>query len=309
MTLLATMVAACSGPVAVPSASPAATPSLPTEIPVQSAGPSTAVLVGAGDIAQCETGASHDTDPATTAALVAQIPGIVFTAGDDAYESGTDADFSKCYNPTWGAFKDRTLLPAVGNHDFYTPGGSGYFSYFGSIAGTPGQGWYSSDIGGWHIVVLNSNCAIVGCTPDSPQVRWLQADLAAHPATCTMAIWHHPRFSSGFHGDDLAVAPFWDALAAAHTDLIINGHDHDYERFAPQDPSGALDVADGIHEIIVGTGGAELRPFEAIKPNSVIRDAGTFGVLVLTLHASSYDWRFVPVAGSTFTDSGSANCH
>src|SRR5207253_5460212 len=134
-------------------------------------------------------------------------------------------------------------------------------------------------------------------------------DLAAHPATCTMAIWHHPRFSSGTHGDDLLVAPFWDALSAADADLIVNGHDHDYERFAPQTPSGALDVLGGIHEIVVGTGGAELRDFAAIKPTSVVRAAGTFGVLVLTLHAASYDWRFVPVPGSTFTDSGSANCH
>jgi acid phosphatase type 7 len=265
--------------------------------------------VGAGDIAACNSGPVGGTAAAATAALVEAIPGTVFTAGDDAYEDGTPVEFQTCYDPTWGAFKDRTLLPAAGNHDFNTPGGAGYFGYFGARAGTPGEGWYSTDIGGWHIVVLNSNCTIVGCGPGSPQYTWLQEDLADHPTVCTLAIWHHPRFSSGFHQNALAVAPFWALLSAAHADLIINGHDHDYERFAPQSPAGALDTVDGIREIVVGTGGAPLRRFGRLAANSEVENDSTHGVIVLTLHAASYDWRFVPVAGETFTDSGSSSCH
>ena len=265
--------------------------------------------MGAGDIANCAGGSASTSAAAATAKLVAGIPGTVFTAGDEAYEVGSPADYRDCYDPTWGAFKGRTLLPATGNHEYETPGAAGYFGYFGSAAGTPGAGWYSTDIGGWHIVVLNANCTLVGCGPGSPQLDWLQADLAAHPAACTLAIWHQPRFSSGYHRNDGAVAPFWDVLSAAHADLIVNGHDHDYERFAPQDPSGALDPSNGIREIVVGTGGAQLRPFEAVVPNREAASDVTHGVLVLNLHATSYDWRFNPIAGETFTDSGSANCH
>jgi acid phosphatase type 7 len=265
--------------------------------------------VGAGDIADCDDGPASDSVAAATAALVAQIPGTVFTAGDEAYEDGTTSEFQGCYDPTWGAFKDRTLLPALGNHEYKTPGGAGYFGYFGARAGTPGDGWYSSDIGGWHIVVLNANCTIVGCGPGSPQLEWLKADLATHPAVCTLAIWHQPLFSSGFHRDGLAVKPFWDALWAAHADLIINGHDHDYERFAPQDPDGRLDLTGGIREIVVGTGGAPLRPFVSVDLNRETANAATHGVIVLSLHATSYDWQFVPVAGETFADSGATACH
>ena len=197
------------------------------------------------------------------------------TASDGAYERLTGR-LRRATTPR-GCVKDRTLLPALGNHEFKTPGGAGYFAYFGARAGTPGEGWYSTDIGGWHIVVLNSNCTIVGCGPGSPQLTWLKADLAAHPAMCTLAIWHHPRFSSGFHRNALAVAPFWAALSAAHADLIINGHDHDYERFAPQSPAGTLDTADGIREIVVGTGGAQLRPFTETEPNREAASDDTHG--------------------------------
>lgn len=284
---------------AAPSAEPSASP----------LGPVTAVLVGAGDIADCDNRPSGESAAAATALLVDKIPGTVFTAGDAAYEIGSPANFAACYDPTWGIFKDRTLLPATGNHEYKTPGATGYFDYFGSAAGTPGQGWYSTDLGGWHIVVLNANCTIVGCGAGSPQLDWLSADLAAHPAACTLAIWHQPRFSSGFHRDDTAVSPFWDVLAAAHADLIVNGHDHDYERFAPQDPSGRLDPVNGIREIVAGTGGATLRAFVTILPNREVASDTTQGVLVLTLHAGGYDWRFEPIAGETFTDSGSAACH
>lgn len=302
LVLLAAMcLAACSG-----GSSPAPT-GAPT--PGTAEGPVTATLVGAGDIAACDQGPVSATAAAATAALVAGVPGTVFTAGDDAYESGTPAQFSDCYDPTWGEFKVRTLLPSAGNHDFETSGGAGYFDYFGPRAGTPGEGWYSTDIGGWHVVVLNSNCVIVGCGPGSPQLTWLATDLAAHPVACTLAIWHHPLFSSGFHRDDSAVAPFWAVLSTAHADLVINGHDHDYERFAPQDQTGRFDPILGLREIVVGTGGAPLRAFGAVQPNREAADATSHGVIVLTLHTAGYDWRFVPVAGKTFTDSGSATCH
>jgi alkaline phosphatase len=260
------------------------------------------VLVGAGDIASC----AYTTD-SDTAALVDAIPGRVFTAGDLSYPRGTRAQFRDCYGPTWGRFRARTS-PAVGNHEYGTPGARGYFRYFGARAGTRGKGWYAYNLGTWRIYVLNSNCDIVRCGAGSQQRRWLKADLAAHPRRCVAAIWHHPLFSSGFHRANPMVRPLWRALAKAGADVVINGHDHDYERFAPQTTAGRPAPAK-IREFVVGTGGTSLRPFGAIARNSVARNADTHGVLKLTLHAGSYDWQFVPVAGETWTDAGSASCH
>jgi len=262
------------------------------------------VLVGAGDIADCTTGADM-----ATARLVEGIPGIVFTAGDEAYPEGSAENFRDCYDPSWGRFLDRTL-PAVGNHEYGTAGAAGYYGYFGSdgSGGWPsGHAWYSLQVGTWHVVVLDSDCDIVGCGRRSPQLAWLKADLAGHPARCTLAIWHHPRFSSGGHGNDPAVAPFWRALMRAGAELVINGHDHDYERFAPQTPGGRLDHEDGIREIVAGTGGAHLRRFHRTKPNSRLR-LRTYGVLRLTLHPASYSWRFVRTDGSS-ADAGTTACH
>ena len=255
------------------------------------------VLVGAGDIASCT--ASGDTK---TAALVSAIPGTVFTTGDNVYPSGTLSQFQSCYDPTWGAFKSRTR-PSAGNHDYETAGASGYFAYFGSSAGDAGKGYYAYNLGAWRIYALNSNCADVGgCGATSAQTKWLKADLAANPRRCVLAYWHHPLFSSGAHGNHARSRAFWDVLYAAHADVILNGHDHDYERFGRQTPSGTAS-ANGIREFVVGTGGAERRPFGSIKRQSLVRNATTFGVLKLTLHATSYDWKFVPEAGKTFTDS------
>jgi hypothetical protein len=263
------------------------------------------VLVGAGDIAGCATD-----DDAQTAALLDRIPGVVFTAGDSVYESGSAGDFTRCYEPTWGRHRERTR-PAPGNHDYLTPAAAGYFGYFGAAAGDPATGFYSFDLGSWHIVVLNSNCADVpgGCGPASPEEWWLQADLARHRARCTLAIWHHPRFSSGMHGSDDTVDAFWEVLYEAGADVVVNGHDHDYERFAPQTPAGEPDAAHGIREFVVGTGGAPLRAFGDQLATSEVRDASTHGVLALTLRPAGYDWRFVPVAEGSFTDSGTAACH
>lgn len=264
------------------------------------------VLVGAGDIANCRNLAGAK----TTAKLVEEIPGEVFTAGDDAVPSGSAEEFRDCYNPTWGHFKNRTR-PAAGNHEFHADGASPYFAYFGAAAGDPLSGYYSYDLGAWHIVVLNSECALVGgCGRGSTQERWLRQDLQSHPAACTLAYWHRPLFSSGSaHGNYPPVKPFWDDLYSAKATIVINGHDHDYERFAPQDPDGNADPTHGIREFVVGTGGAHQRSFaSSFQPNSQLRVTRVFGVLKLTLHPRSYHWEFIPQPGKSFHDSGSGRC-
>jgi hypothetical protein len=269
------------------------------------------VLVGAGKIAACDSSGVGGDSPGdeATAKLLDDIPGTVFTAGDNAFTDGTAAQYQDCYDPTWGRHKARTM-PAPGQRDYNTAGASGYFGYFGSAAGDPTKGYYSYDRGQWHIVSLNSMCENVGgCGANSPMVTWLEQDLAANSSTCTLAYFNHPLFSSGYHGNKPKVRPIWDALYGAGADVVVNGRDHDYERFAPQDPSGAADPARGIREFVVGTGGAHHVPFETVQPNSEVRNADTYGVLKLTLHQSSYEWQFVPVEGQTFTDSGTTNCH
>lgn len=261
--------------------------------------PQGAILVGAGDIANC----AGDQDE-QTATLVDAIPGTVFTAGDNAYESGTLQQFQDCYDQSWGRFKGRTR-PAPGNHDYETDDASGYYAYFGAAAGPPGKGYYSYDLGGWHIVALNSS---IKTDAASEQAAWLRADLAAHPAACTLAYWHYPLFSSGHHGDNAKVRPLWDILYRYGADVVINGHDHSYERFDPQRPDGHADWTGGIREFVVGTGGAELLPMHRPKPNSLVRNSTTAGVLKLTLRPGTYSWEFIPVAGQSFRDSGEAAC-
>src|SRR5215217_5286372 len=262
------------------------------------------VLVGAGDIASCRS-----TGDEATADLLAGIRGTVATFGDNAYPRGTDADFAECYAPSWGKFKARTM-PSPGNHEYETAGASGYFGYFGRAAGNPGEGYYSYDLGSWHVISLNSNCSYVGgCGPGSPEEQWLKADLAAHSNACTLAYWHHPRFSSGINGDNSIVGPFWDDLYQGGAEVVLNGHDHDYERFAPLNPSGQPEPTQGIREFVVGTGGAELREFNRIIPTSEVQIAGMNGVLKMTLHPDSYDWQFVTAPGGIEADGGNASCH
>jgi hypothetical protein len=264
-----------------------------------------AVLVGAGDIADCRDLSGAE----ATAKLLDAIPGTVMAVGDLAYPDGTKENF-ECYDRTWGRARSRTRA-AAGNHEFHLAGATYYFSYFGTSAGNPKTGYYSYELGAWHIIVLNSECLEVGgCGAGSPQEKWLRADLAAHPATCKLAYFHKPLFSSGgTHGDDPQFKAFWEALYQAHADVIVNGHDHDYERFAPQNPSGEADPEHGIREFVVGTGGKNHRPFHAPDANSEVRNADTFGVLKLTLRGRGYDWNFVPEAGKSFTDSGMGTCH
>lgn len=265
------------------------------------------VLVGAGDIASCDDLAGAE----ATAKLIDKIPGTVFAVGDLAYPDGSAENLAKCYGPTWGRFKDRTR-PTAGNHEYHSGGVSAYASYFGTAAGDHKNAYYSYDLGAWHVIALNSECAEVGgCDASSPEGQWLKQDLAQHSTLCTLAYFHKPLFSSGAkHGNGPDMKPLWQTLYAAGADVVINGHDHDYERFAPQDPDGHADIRRGIREFVVGTGGKNShRTFADPKANSEMRQADTFGVLKLTLHASSYDWEFVPQAGKTFKDSGTGPCH
>jgi len=255
------------------------------------------IIAGAGDIAT-----SGSKDAATAATLTALNPTAVFALGDNAYPDGTAANYQNFYGPTWGQHKAKTN-PTPGNHDYHTSGASGYFSYFGARAPAA---YYAWSIGAWRFYSLNSEIAH---DAGSAQISWLKRDLAANPKACVGAYWHKPLFSSGRHGNNSSMRPFWDALYAANADLVLAGHDHTYERFAPQTPAGQRDTARGIREFVVGTGGASLYPFPIVRPNSEVRNNTAWGVLKLTLHASAFDWKFQPISGQSFTDSGSQSCH
>jgi acid phosphatase type 7 len=264
-----------------------------------------AILIGAGDIADCTDLAGAE----ATAKILENNPGTVMAIGDLAYPDGTKDNFV-CYDKTWGRVKDRTR-PAVGNHEFHSTDATYYFHYFGDTAGSFRDGFYSYELGAWHIVVLNSECQeIGGCQAGSREEAWLRQDLAKSKAACTLAYFHKPLFSSGAkHGNDPSVKALYAALYDAGAELVIGGHDHDYERFAPQDPDGKADPKRGIREFVVGTGGKSHRPFADPLPNSEVRNNDAYGVLKLTLRSGDYDWVFIPEAGKTFTDSGHGTCH
>jgi len=273
-----------------------------------------AEVVAAGDIASCRTEGDEATAKLVeaTAKLVEATDGQVLVLGDEAYPRGTAANFEECYGPSWGRFKGRTK-PVPGNHEYYTEGARGYFEYFGEAAGDPEGGYYSYELGSWHVVALNSNCEEVHCGPGSPQTRWLKEDLAANDeARCTLAYMHHPRFSSGEkHGSTAGgVEKLWEALYEVDTDVVLSGHEHNYERFSPQDAQGRADPEGGIRQFVVGTGGGGGEaPISDPIANSEVRIDGIDGVLKLTLLPKSYEWEFVPVEGESFTDSGAAQCH
>src|SRR3989440_9685769 len=270
--------------------------------------PGSVTLVGAGNIARCDR-----TNDEATATLLDGIAGTVFALGDAGYPNGTATNYANCYNPSWGRHKARTY-PVTGNHDYDSSAtAAGYFGYFGAAAGDPTRGYYSYDLGAWHIIVLNSNSSRVATALGSPQEAWLRADLAATAKKCVLAMWHNPRFYSttgSSFSPTSAVKPFWDDLYAAHATLIVNAHMRDYERFAPQTPAGTADPVAGIREFVVGTGGEGLDGTNTlIIPNSEARINGVYGVLQLTLYDGSYAWQFVPVAGQTTSDVGSGTCY
>jgi hypothetical protein len=266
---------------------------IPTSTPTSSS--SSVTLVGAGDITNC----SRNQDK-LTAQLLDIIPGTVFTVGDNAYEEGTYSEFLNCYDPNWGRHKSRTK-PSPGNHEYLTSGAAGYFQYFNNI-----PAYYAYDLGTWRIYALNSEISI---SATSAQITWLQNDLVSNPSQCVLAYWHRPRWSSGEnHGKASSIQTLWGILYGAGAELVINGHEHNYERFAEMNAAGAA-VSDGLREIVVGTGGAKLYPFGTPLSASQVRDSTSYGVLKLTLRSTSYEWEFVPAEGSTFRDRGSSNCH
>jgi hypothetical protein len=278
----------------------------------------TAVLVAAGDIAcnpldnKFEGRSDEETGcrQRATARLIGPLhPTVVMPLGDTQYQHGGYGDFLASYAPSWGKYLPITR-PVIGNHEYETPRAAGYFGYFGRAAGDARRGYYSFEIGRWHAIVLNSACKRVGgCDAGSPQERWLRRDLATHGNRCTLAAWHEPRFSSGAHEQNPELQRLWADLHAARAEVVLAGHDHDYERFAPLDAHGRPQPRRGVRSFVVGTGGVGLRGFRSIAVGSEVRQNYTFGVLALTLRPSDYDWRFVPVGANGFRDSGSGTCH
>ena len=254
-------------------------------------------FVGAGDIAHCWL-----TGDEATARMLDRIPGTVYTLGDNAYNDGSTTDYNRCYEPTWGRHKARTR-PSPGNHEYYTAGGAGYYAYFGASAGEPGKGYYSYDLGDWHIISLNSN---VDMTPGSAQEVWLRADLAASTKRCTLAYFHHPLFSSSEYQNG-RMRPAWQALYEANAEVILAGHHHAYERFAPMRPDGTRDDVTGIRSFVAGLGGAFVNPFRTTVPNSLVRYNLTYGLLKFTLGTDTYTWEFIPTTG-LFRDTGTGTC-
>jgi alkaline phosphatase len=279
----------------------ASTRTSPTSVPSGSGAPSAkaggAILLAVGDIAYC--GASADEK---VGQLAARLPGTIALLGDNAYDNGSATDYASCFNPTWGGFLDR-IRPVPGNHEYETRQAAAYFAYFGTRVGKVGEGWYSYDVGAWHLIALNSNCGAIrgGCEGrGSDELAWLVQDLAAHPARCTLAYWHHPRYSSGRHGDNDMTEEIWQALSDAGADVVLEGHDHDYERMSP---------VRGIRSFVVGTGGRSLYGWpRGPGAHTEVRANDTYGLLQLTLRDADYSWKFIPAAGGKFTDAGSATC-
>lgn len=258
-----------------------------------------AVVLAAGDIASCNTPGDE-----RTAAILDTIPGLVLALGDNAYVHGTEAEYRDCYTPSWGRHRDRTRA-APGNHDYHTPGAAAYYAYFGERAGPAGRGYYSFDVGAWHVVMLNTSAPMA---PGSAQERWLRDDLAAHPSRCTLAVLHHPRFSSGLHGNNARVVPLWQALYDAGADVVLSGHDHMYERFLRLTPEGRPDAERGIRSFVVGTGGAHHVGFYRRSRGSEVRFDGDWGVLKLTLRADRYEWEFITATDGRALDHGEDPC-
>ena len=301
--LLGVLIAALWGAHVTPA--PAVTPARTGTAALPSA--DDPVLIGAGDIADCR----DRTGARATAAILDRTPGMVFTLGDNVYVDGTPAEFANCYAPDWGRHKHRTRFAVAGNHDYNTPGAAGHYGYFGAAAGDPDRGYYDTTVGAWHVIVLNSNCEEVGgCGQGSPQERWLRGVLATSRARCTLAMWHHPQFSSAtVHRAFPTYQPFWQALYDHGADVVLVASDHVYERFGLQTPTGEPDPDFGLRQFTVGSGGRSHQAFKTVLPNSEIRNGGTYGLISLSLHQDSYDWRFIPEAGKTFTDEGTGACH
>lgn len=256
-------------------------------------------ILAAGDIGECGFGGLQ------TGAMLDSMDGIVLALGDLAYFQGSTVNFRECYDPAWGRFQARTR-PVPGNHEYETPGASSFFDYFGDLAGERGRGYYAFTAGSWRIIALNSGAGAGNMSPSSMQLQWLRTELDNNRFTCTLAYWHHPLFSSGPNGNQPDVREFWRVLSDAGVDVVINGHDHLYERFAPQDIEGRP-APNGIREFVAGTGGAHLYAIGPPKPNSE-RRVSAYGIFTMTLSPGSYQWDFRSV-GNTFSDPGTGTCH
>lgn len=307
--LVVTALAAACGPALLPAFPTAGSVAATATLTPAASRPDATVMVGAGDIAYDGPGAE------ATAKLLDRIPGTVFNLGDNAYTTGSPKEFATYYAPTWGRHLERTR-PTVGNHEYRTPGAAGYYAYFGAKAGDPTKGYYSYDVNAdWHVVVVNS--AVGGSDnpskdlgPSSAQYQWISADLDQHRGQNVIAMWHHPTFSSGEHGDQDETQALWSLMVAKGVDITLWGHDHHYERFVPMDAKGKQDDAHGVRAFVVGTGGKSHYHFlKFAKKTTAVRNADTFGVLKLTLGKQSYDWEFVPEAGKSFTDKGTGTVH
>jgi 3',5'-cyclic AMP phosphodiesterase CpdA len=270
--------------------------------------PTPAVVLGAGDIAICGV----EDDEATAALIRRQLEqypnAAVIIPGDTVQGEGRAVEYRNCFDPSWGQFKD-SIYPAPGNHDYLTDNGMHYYEYFGERAGEPGKGYYSFDLGAWHIVALNSNCGAIACGSESVQVQWLREDLAASDKQCTLLYWHHPRWGSGLEGSVGLTSSFFRAAYEYGAEVVVSGNDHDYERFAAQNGDATPEPDTGVRQFVVGTGGAMLRAWGTVQPNSEVRDNETHGVMQFKLYDGWYEWEFLPAAGGSFTDSGSDVCH
>ncbi|HVQ22085.1 MAG TPA: metallophosphoesterase [Candidatus Saccharimonadia bacterium] len=274
-----------------------------TAPPPSATSPASVTLITAGDIARCDS-----QDDESTAALAATYPGTVLVLGDNVYENGSSREYQDCYQPSWGQRLDRTLA-VPGNHDHHVPGAKGYFDYFGARAGPDKRGWYAQTLGAWRLITLDSECTVVGgCGERSPQYQWLTAELSENPTRCTVVAFHRPRYSSGYHGDYAPVDPLWRLVVDAGADIVLNGHEHSYERLGPMDADGRADP-EGVDAFIVGTGGAALRGFKDIVQTSQVRIDDRHGVLVLQLADSAFDWAFHSTPDGVVEDRGTGTCH
>jgi acid phosphatase type 7 len=266
--------------------------------------PAAVYLTGAGDISFCDL----DTDE-ETAALLEDVPGLIFTLGDTQYDGSTYDTYMNCFDKSWGKYKDR-MIPVVGNHEYENPNAAGFYDYFDNELDPERRGYYSMNIGAWHVIVLNSQCDEVGgCGIFSPQVQWLENDLVNDEHLCTLALWHQPRFSTGYHGPDKGMDTIWRMIVEYDVDLVLNGHEHSYERFAPMDENGNTDLSDGTRQIIVGTGGSPLRHQYMENLSSIVFNDTAYGVLQLKLDYGTYEWIFMPTEQNGFFDDGTGYCH
>jgi len=282
------------------------------------------VMIGTGDIARCNDDGDEATarlvDSLIKANDAANVETVVFTLGDHAYPEASDSYLAQCFTPSWGDPKKgimKVIRPSIGNHDYQSARAAPSYRYFGDRIGPAGKGYYSYDIGDWHVIVLNSELAVDGAAEEKiAQTEWLQQDLADHERRCTMAYFHKPLFSSSYRQGVVEMRAIWSILYDAGADLILSGHDHHYERFGPQSPTGVADTVRGIEQILVGTGGATLRGFRSrfgirsrdLEGNSLVQIQGHFGVLLLTLGDTGYRSAFLDTEGRVWDRSG-RECH